>query len=216
MNNEIVVRENYHTNVRVDVLSLVPSNMKSVLDIGGGVGSSAAYLKRETSIERAVVVDLVSSHSLPEIDKAYIGNLENPELLDTIHEEQGNFDVIMCLDVLEHLVDPWALVERCHEMLNPDGVIVASIPNMRNRRVVIPLVFLGKFELADYGVLDRTHLRWFVKSSAIELMTSSGLKLEHVEGKYLGWKNRFLDLVTFGLLSSFLHVQYYIRVRRTK
>lgn len=216
MADKQIVRENYHTNVRSDVLGLVPNGLKSVLDIGGGVGHSAAFLKRETTIEKAVVVDLVADYSLPEIDGSYAGDLNDSSVLEKIKQEHGKFDVNLCLDVLEHLVDPWALIQRCHEMLNPGGVIVTSIPNVRNWRVVLPLVFQGRFDREDQGILDRTHLRWFVKQSAIDLMTSSGLSVEHVEGRFLGWKNRLIQILSFGLLSNFLHVQYYIRVRLPK
>lgn len=204
----------YHGRVRTEVLELVPHGFKSVLDIGGGTGASAKYLKEIGKAESAVVVDMVADHTLEEVDAAYAGDLEDPKLLEKVAAEQGKFDVILCLDVLEHLTDPWSVVAQCHGMLRPGGVIVASIPNMRNYTLVLPLVFSGKFELQDSGIRDRTHLRWFVRQSAIDLMTSSGLSLEHVQGKYYGRRHLVLDKLSFGLLQNFLYLQYFIRVRR--
>ena len=204
----------YHALVRSDVLDLVPSGRTSVLDVGGGIGASAAHLKAERKVSRAVVVDLVGDGALPEIDAAYGGNLEDPALLRQIAVEQGPFDVILCLDVLEHLVDPWSVVRQLRDMLTPDGVIVASIPNVRNYNLVWPLVMRGEFTLADRGILDRTHLRWFVRDTAIDLMTPDGLKLERIDGIVRGRKKNLFDRLTFRRFREFLVIQYYIRVRK--
>ena len=212
--NGHTVVQSYHDLVRSDVLALVPENLTSVLDIGGGVGASAAALKRAGKVSKAVVVDLVASNALPEIDASYEGNLEDPDLIAKIAKEQGTFDVVLCLDVLEHLSDPWSVIKAAHQMLSPNGVIVASIPNVRNYRLLGPLLFQGKFELTDSGILDRTHLRWFVKDTAIELMCSSGLTLEVVAENINGRKRRLFNKLTFGVLSDILALQYYIRVRR--
>ena len=96
----IQVREDYHALVREDVLDLVPQGQNTVLDIGGGIGASAGYLKDAGKAERYVVVDLVADAKHPSVDAAYSGNLEDPSLLQKIAEEQGAFDVILCLDVL--------------------------------------------------------------------------------------------------------------------
>jgi len=108
-----------------------------VLDVGGGIGASAAYLKSIGKASKAIVVDLVAEHHLPEIDKGYSGNLEDSHLLAHIAGEQGLFDTILCLDVLEHVSDPWSVVNQLVSMLAPGGVIIASIPNVRNYRLVL-------------------------------------------------------------------------------
>jgi 2-polyprenyl-3-methyl-5-hydroxy-6-metoxy-1,4-benzoquinol methylase len=207
VNDETHYREGYHDRARSEVLDLVPDGAQSVLDVGGGIGSSVVYLKRAKGARHAVVVDLAAYDCLPEVDAAYGGDLENPGLLDRISSEQGKFDAILCLDVLEHLTNPWAVVARCHEMLNPGGVIVASIPNVRHYSLFLPLVFKGRFDLEDAGIRDRTHLRWFVKDTAIDLMTSSGLKLDLIEGKYYGRKNRRFEIATLGLARNLPYLQ---------
>ena len=79
---------------------------------------------------------------------------------------------------------------------------------------MIPLVFKGRFNYAEKGILDRTHLRWFVRETAIGLMTGSGLKLEHIQGQFYGRRKKLVNWVTFGLLRNFIYLQYFIRVRR--
>lgn len=208
------IRDDYHALVREDVLSLVPEGANTVLDVGGGIGASAGYLKEVGKAAHYVVVDLVADQKHPSVDAAYAGNLEDTALLEKVKAEQGAFDVILCLDVLEHLTDPWAIIATCHRMLKPGGVIVASIPNARNYRLLIPLVLKGRFDYAELGLLDRTHLRWFTRDTAIELMTSSGLVLEHVQGQFYGQRKKLLNILTLGLLKNFIYLQHFIRVRR--
>ena len=209
------IREDYHALVRKDVLGLVPNGQNAVLDIGGGIGASASYLKKVGKAARYVVVDLVADQRNPSVDEAYSGDLEDPSLLAKIGVEQGAFDVILCLDVLEHLTDPWSVIKTCHTMLKPGGVIVASIPNVRNYRLLIPLIFKGHFSYTEKGLLDRTHLRWFVRSTAIELMTGSGLFIDYIQGRFYGKRMWLLNFFTLGLLRNFIYLQYFIRVRRS-
>lgn len=205
------IREEYHSLVRHEVLELVPDGQKNILDVGGGIGASAVYLKTIGKAERITVVDLVGTECLPEVDKAYGGNLEDPALLQKISEEYGPFDVILCLDVLEHLTDPWSVIDRLSAMLRPGGYIVASIPNVRNYRLVGPLVFQGKFDLVDRGILDRTHMRWFVCDTAKALMSRNDLKVEEFRKFFVGPKKKLFDKLTLGLFHDFLTIQFYIR-----
>ncbi len=204
----------YYTHERQDVLDYVTSSNGSVLDVGGGVGRNAAFLKEDGKADRAVVVDLVGDNALPEIDAAFGGSLEDPALLDEVAAAEGPFQTVLCLDVLEHLSDPWSVIKRLDGMLAPGGEIIASIPNVRNYQLVWPLVMKGTFELADAGIMDRTHLRWFVKETAVDLMTHTGLKLEAVHGHFGGPKKLMFNKLTLGLFRGFLEIQYYIRVRK--
>jgi 2-polyprenyl-3-methyl-5-hydroxy-6-metoxy-1,4-benzoquinol methylase len=210
----VTVRDDYHALVREKVLQLVPEKAGAVPDVGGGIGASAAYLKSLGRATSATVVDLVADQHLPEIDAGYGGNLEDPALLARIAEDRGPFDTILCLDVLEHLSDPWAVVDRLTTMLAPGGVIVASIPNMRNYRLVVPLVVSGRFELAESGILDRTHLRWFVRDTAIRLFTDAGLDVDRVVDHFEGPKKVMFNRLTLGLFKNFVTLQFYIRARK--
>jgi 2-polyprenyl-3-methyl-5-hydroxy-6-metoxy-1,4-benzoquinol methylase len=210
------IRANYHDLVRRDVAPLVPFLGGTLLDVGGGIGATASYFKSEHYVDRAGVIDLVSQKAVaPELDFYYIANLEMPDALEAVTAAEGPFNVILCLDILEHLSDPWNLILRLHEALAPEGVIVASIPNIRYFRATFPLFFRGKWNLEDAGIRDRTHLRWFVRDTAISLMTSSGLLLEKVlEHPGGGGRIRLFRAMTMGLFNEFTNLQYLIRVRK--
>ncbi|MEM7668687.1 MAG: hypothetical protein AAF317_05980, partial [Pseudomonadota bacterium] len=67
-------------------------------------------------------------------------------------------------------------------------------------------------DLAEKGILDRTHLRWFTRSSAIDLMGGTGLKVDPVIDKMMSGKRyRIANTLTFGLFRQFLAIQYLIR-----
>lgn len=208
------VPASYHSHVRSDVFPWIPRGGK-ILDFGGGDGATAAALKAAGHGECIGVADLVEPDPANAIDFAFRGDLADPEVLARIASEQGPFDTILCLDILEHLIDPWAMVARLHGLLKPGGCIVASIPNVRHYSVLLPLLG-GHWRYEDAGVLDRTHLRFFVRETAIGLMTSSGLALEQVAANIGGRRrDRWANRLTLGLFGDVLALQHIVRVRHT-
>ncbi len=211
------IRDNYHALVRTDVFPLVPRGGGTLLDIGGGIGATSAAIKQQGYVERAGVIDLVSQDARKRgLDFHYSGDLEKDDVLGKAIKKEGPFSVILCLDVLEHVADPWTLVKNLSAALTPGGVIIASIPNIRFYEASFPLFFRGEWELADRGILDNTHLRWFVRKTAVELMTSSGLELEKIVDKPGGGRKiRLIRAVTLGFFNTFTNLQYLIRVKKS-
>ncbi|MEY4722243.1 MAG: Ubiquinone biosynthesis O-methyltransferase [Pseudomonadota bacterium] len=203
---------NYHSHVRHNVFPLVPRGGK-VLDFGGGDGATAAALKAAGHVECVGVADLVPPDPAHAIDFSYQGDLSQAEALRRIGADHGPFDTILCLDILEHLIDPWSTVGQLHGMLKPGGCIVASVPNVRHYSVLLPLL-AGHWRYRDAEVLDRTHLRFFTRDTAVELMMSSGLALEAViPNPRERRRDQWLQRLTGGLFSGVMALQYLIRVR---
>jgi 2-polyprenyl-3-methyl-5-hydroxy-6-metoxy-1,4-benzoquinol methylase len=203
---------NYHSHVRSEVLPFIPRHGGTLLDLGGGVGATALAAKDLGVAQKVGVIDLVDP--LAGLDFNYRGDLNNLEFLAKVGHEQGAFRTILCLDILEHLVDPWAVVGQLHKMLEPGGVIVASIPNVRHISVVAPLLLKSSWQLQDEGVLDRTHLRFFTESSAVDLMVQSGMQLELTKPLYDGGKaTKLFGWMPLALMRDFAALQYLVRVR---
>jgi hypothetical protein len=81
-------------------------------------------------------------------------------------------------DVLEHLVEPAAVLRHLRRWLSDSGRILISIPNIRHESVVLPLLVEGRWEYADSGILDRTHLRFFTRDGVLKLLVDAGFELE--------------------------------------
>jgi 2-polyprenyl-3-methyl-5-hydroxy-6-metoxy-1,4-benzoquinol methylase len=210
-----LVRNAYHDNVRWDIFPYLPKSPGRVLDVGGGIGATAAAIKKESNCKEVGVIDLVAANAQDTgIDFSYSASLEDPEILNTILSERGTFDTILCLDILEHLKDPWKVVQNLENLLDAGGVIIASIPNVQHISVVGPLL-KGYWRLADDGILDRTHLRFFTKQTAVELMTNGSMKLEVVDS-LLTKKSRSgrLNAITAGVFENFLTTQFVVKVRK--
>lgn len=205
----------YHDRVRFDVFALVPAVAGNLLDVGGGVGATSASLKDSGRVEQITLLDQVAHASLPQIDKAFAGDLEDPALIQTAIAQRGPFDTILCLDVLEHLRDPWQVVALLGQGLKPGGSLIISLPNMNHLSVVGPLVLRGRFDLVDAGIKDRTHLRWFTRYSAEALATGSGLRLEAVQANVYSRLYRLANRFSFGLFERFFATQYVLRVSRS-
>jgi predicted TPR repeat methyltransferase len=89
------------------------------------------------------------------------------------------FDVVVCADVLEHVADPESVLARVREWIAPDGLLLVSLPNVANVAVRISLL-AGRFEYADAGILDRTHLRFYTRRSARRLVEGGGFRIRRV------------------------------------
>ncbi len=99
--------------------------------------------------------------------------------LANVHGWNRTFDVVVCADVLEHLEDPAAVLARVRRWLSPGGVLFVSLPNVANVAVRFALL-AGRFEYAEAGILDRTHLRFFTRRSARRLVEGTGFRIRRL------------------------------------
>lgn len=213
-----MTKEHYYDSIREEAFPLLPEKMHGVLDLGGGIGRTAGQIKRKFGAENVGVIDMtVGQRELdPDVDFAENANLDDPNAIQAIGEKHGPFSVILCMDILEHLVDPWSCVKALEKHLRPDGVVIASIPNISHLSVVVKLALKGEWKLHDSGILDRTHLRFFTRETSTELLQSGALKVDHVESIYVKdwspvYKVKFLRHI---IGERYLAYQYLMRAKR--
>jgi 2-polyprenyl-3-methyl-5-hydroxy-6-metoxy-1,4-benzoquinol methylase len=84
------------------------------------------------------------------------------------------FDAIVCGDVLEHLAHPAPALRALARALAPGGAVVVSVPNVAHLWMRLSLL-AGRFDYAERGILDRTHLRFFTDRSLRALLAEAGL-----------------------------------------
>ena len=189
-----------------------PKILPECLEIGCGSGNTLVWLKGLKHCAWVGGVEMMpdaAARAREKLDEVYPVNVEQ----NTIPIPERSLDLILCLDVLEHMVDPWAVVCRLHKLLKPGGALIASIPNVRNQAVLFPLLFQGKWNYAEAGILDKSHLRFFVRETAIELVASSGLKVDMVLSTGLGRskRTRIVNSMLPSLVKSIFEKQYLIR-----
>jgi hypothetical protein len=90
-----------------------------------------------------------------------------------------HYATIICGDVLEHTVDPVLVLRRLREHALPDATFVISLPNVAHVSVRMMLLF-GMFPRMQRGILDRTHLHFFTRRTAIQMLHEAGLRVERV------------------------------------
>ncbi len=208
--------QDYFSNVRIDIVSLIPNNPKQkILEIGAGTGNTLVHIKENNLAEEVMGVELMkipgSNQENALIDKFQIANIENEDILAT----EGYFDVILCADVLEHLIDPWSAVDRISKYLKKDGLLIISIPNLREWKTLYKVIFKGEFNYqTGGGIMDQTHLRFFCKKNVFNLLTTDFLEPVYSKPNFMlrvvpeGRKRRILNLLSFRLFENFLTVQY--------
>jgi SAM-dependent methyltransferase len=111
---------------------------------------------------------------LAAIARAKCGKVIVADLDDEIADWGGPFDVIVYGDVLEHLKDPLTVLTSINRQLKPDGLVVVSVPNSAHAWVRLQM-FFGRFDYAERGILDKTHLRFFTFASFSRLLREAGL-----------------------------------------
>jgi len=165
---------NGHAQVHRLVSELGPS--LSVLEVGCSSGYVGATLVAKGHRVTGIEPDPVSAEAArTRLHEVHAGGIET--FLDAAGERR--YDAITFGDVLEHLQDPAAALRRCVPLLSPDGAIVASLPCATHGSIRAMLLG-GRWDYADYGLLDRTHLHFYSRDGVAELMTSAGLAIDRM------------------------------------
>lgn len=219
-----MINENYYTtkeagyfsNVRMDIIGLLPVNPRQkILEIGAGSGNTLVYIKEKRIAAEVMGVELInmpgSNQQNAAIDNFQIADIEN----ENIDAPKDYFDVVICADVLEHLADPWTMIDKITAHLKSGGLVVVSMPNFCEIKTLFKIIFTADFEYEPAGgILDKTHLRFFCKKNIRQLLTTNSLSPVYCTPNFLlksvpdGRKRRLINLLSFGLFKNLLTVQY--------
>lgn len=144
---------------------------RRVLDLGCGDGVVAGRLRAHG--HEVVGVDLEESPDVTD----HVERFVKADLDEGLPPEVGDgFDVVLAADVFEHLRDPGKLMREIHGCLNPNGMVIASVPNIAHWYPRLRF-FSGRFDYDSRGILDRGHLRFFTQRSFARLAEESGYRV---------------------------------------
>jgi 2-polyprenyl-3-methyl-5-hydroxy-6-metoxy-1,4-benzoquinol methylase len=148
---------------------------QEVLDIGCGEGFFAEkLLEQDNRVDGVDILahprhqDLLGKYVQADLDQG-LGSVL-PVLADRV------YDRVLLQDVLEHVRNPHKLLTDCHQLLKPQGLLLVSVPNVANITVRLSLLF-GRFEYAERGILDKTHVRFFTRKTARQMLEQAGYEI---------------------------------------
>ena len=162
------------------VIRMVGKN-KRVLEVGAGPGSITKHLKQSGNCEVvALEIDENAIKKLsPFCKKIYKADL-NGTTWPVLLENEEKFDVVVIADVLEHLYSPWNILKLLPDLLNDDGYIVVSLPHVAHNSIIACLLS-EDFHYGDWGLLDKTHIRFFGLKNIQALFNDSDLSIEEAQ-----------------------------------
>ena len=181
-----------------DSLSIIADLIEpgqTLLDLGMGVGGLGQHLSQRYNI---VADGVTLNQAEADIARAWYRQVVVADLdRDDLRTLFGNkrYDCIVCADVLEHLKAPEQILGQCKTLLNPGGRLLTSVPNAGYCGLVAELI-QGDFQYRPEGLLDRTHLRFFTRTSL--------LRFHHENG----WATQSLQTTQRSLLASEFSVAF--------
>ena len=201
---------------RPDVAKLVPTRCTTVLDVGCATGALGAHLKETRPSLHVTGIEI--DPEMAAVARDRIDHVVEGDVMDVV---RGNvladqrFDCVVLADVLEHLSDPWTAIKLMRDHVEPGGVVVASLPNVRHYSTLLSVFLFKRWPYRDRGIHDRTHLRFFAERNVRELFEGADLEITTFRRQYRVLEppyriNRFSLLLAVPPLRDLLTFQYLI------
>ncbi len=149
-------------------------NRSPILDVGAAQGMLGQMLQGS-----GLVIDGVEPNpAWAEAARPFYRNVHTGTI-ETANPAPSHYQLIVCADVIEHTVDPLAVLRQLRTHATDDAAFIISLPNVAHL-AVRTMLLLGAFPKMERGILDRTHLHFFTRKTAIDLLHSAGLAVEQV------------------------------------
>ena len=171
-------KHEYRGAFNAGLIELIPSGAKKFLDVGCADGAFGEYLLSSGLAEEVVGLEInpvTAEIAAKRLSKVHCGNAEELEL--PYPEEY--FDCLIYGDALEHMREPEKLLIKHLKHLKCGAHVICSIPNIRNLFIINHLIN-GNWTYTDWGILDRTHLRFYTRKEILKMMSEVALIVEQV------------------------------------
>lgn len=180
-----------------ELVDMMPLYAKRIIDIGCGPGNNAKEFLTRTNPEYYLGVEILpedAERARQYCSECIVGDIEK------FDEEQWsklvNYDLWVFGDVLEHLYDPWRLLQKVRTSIAAGGEIICCIPNVQHWSLQCRLS-IGDWRYDEKGLLDRTHIRFFTRQTIIEMLHDAGFEITEIVPRYVDHPStdKFLDLI---------------------
>lgn len=205
----------YYGTPRNDLLEWMDGTGHArVLEIGCGAGANAPWLRSHGAV-RIVGIE-------PEKQSAQTASRRFDEVHQTtveavLHDVQGPFDLVICADVLEHLVDPGSVIEGLRGVIaEPTGRLLISTPNIRYISALARIAVGAGFRPEMSGTFDSTHIRFFTRANLRDLLRRAGWYPErwgYPRSTALGHLRTVLGRLTRGVSDEWLAAEWFVIAR---
>lgn len=188
----------YFSRARADFVDRLPHDPSAaILEAGCGTGATGALALQQRRCGRYVGIELfegAAAEAREVLSDVITGNVETLDF----DWKPASFDAVIYSEVLEHLADPGKVLKKLARFVRPGGLLLASSPNISHWRVIRELS-MGRFQLQDQGVFDRTHLRWFTPQTFTAMIEEAGFTVHDV-GPVTAFsaRTKFISQITGG------------------
>jgi len=172
-------RPDYYEQPRSEMLPFLPVQCRRVLEVGCGSGVFGETVRTKLGAE---VWGVEPESAVAALAERRLDRVVNSKFPDDAVLPEKYFDCVVFNDVLEHMAMPEAALTRAKQVLAPGGSVLASIPNVCHFPTLWRLVVAGEWEYTERGILDKTHLRFFTRSSITGFFAGNGFRLDALEG----------------------------------
>jgi len=156
---------------------------EKLLDVGCGDGELVFRAKSKYRIVSGIDV---SESRIKRAQQKFKGDLGIDLSVSNINNglkfPDNTFDAIACIDVLEHIFDPYFVLAEINRILKPNGNLILEVPNLGYLRRRIELL-LGKFPRTSSAInwrevgWDGGHLHYFTYPTFVKLLKDAGFKI---------------------------------------
>lgn len=163
---------------------LVPLKGKRVLDIGCGGGILADAMARQGA--QVLGIDLATKALKVAQLHALEANTQGVEYREIsaealAAEQPGSFDVVTCMEMLEHVPDPASVVRACATLVKPGGQVFFSTIN-RNAKAFLFAIVGAEYMLNLLPRGTHEYAKFIKPSELAAYCRSAGLNLQQTKG----------------------------------